>query len=153
DEVFGEEGFQNEIVWERTNAHNMPTKTFVRSHDIIFYDTKSDRFMFTKQYEAYGKAQLSRFKQDDNGRFYTGRDLTFSTGNKARQFEWRGTRPPSNPSWGLSYEELERLSEEGRILKKKDGSPRLDGLMVYLDELPGKPLTTIWNDVSRVGNT
>ncbi len=131
----------------------MPTKTFVRSQDTIFFYTRSGRFTFNRQYEPYGKAQLSRFKRDKNGRLYTGRDLTFSTGSKARQFEWRGAKPPANRSWGYSLEELERLWQEGRILKKKDGIPRLDGLVAYLDELPGKPLTTIWNDVNRVGNT
>ncbi len=73
--------------------------------------------------------------------------------NKARQFEWRGAKPPPNRSWGFDREELERLWAKGRILKRKDGSPRLDGLVAYLDELPGKPITTIWNDISRIGNT
>ena len=109
DEVFGEQNFQNEIVWERTNAHNMPTKSFVRAQDTIFFYSRSERFVFNKQYERYGEAQLRRFKRDKDGRLYTGRDLTFSTVNKARQFEWRGAKPPSNRAWGFDYEELERL--------------------------------------------
>lgn len=153
DNVFGQDFFQNEIVWERTNAHNMPTKTFVRAHDTIFLFTRSEKFTFNKQYQAYGEAQLKRYKEDEDGRLFTGRDLTFSTANKSRQFEWRGTQPPQNRSWGFSEEDLEKLWSEGRILKKKDGTPRLDGLKVYLDETKGKALTTIWNDVSRVANT
>lgn len=39
------------------------------------------------------------------------------------------------------------------ILKKKDGTPRLDGLKTFLDDLEGKPINTIWNDLSRIGNT
>jgi len=35
------------------------------------------------------------------------------------------------------------------ILKKKDGTPRLDGLKTYLDDLEGKPINTIWNDLSQ----
>ena len=31
--------------------------------------------------------------------------------------------------------------------------PRLDGLLVYLDETKGKPVTTNWTDVDRIGNT
>lgn len=153
DEVFGQEHFQNEIIWERTNAHNMPTKTFVRSHDVILMYSKSDKFVFHKQYEEYGEAQLGRYKPDENGRLYTGRDLTFSTVNPNRQFEWRGTKPPPNRSWGYSKEDLDRLWDEGLILTKRDGTPRLDGLKVYLDEAKGKALTTIWNDVARIGNT
>jgi DNA modification methylase len=153
DEIFGEENFQNEIVWERTNAHNMPTKTFVRAQDTIFLYSKGDRLIFKKQRQPYSRAQLSRFKRDANGRLYTGRDLTFSSVNRARQFEWRGAKPPANRSWGLDLDGLEKLWAQGLILTKKDGTPRLDGFKTYLDELEGKPLTTIWNDVSRIGNT
>src|SRR6185312_7704630 len=41
DEVFGKDNFQNEIIWERTNAHNMPTKTFIRAQDVIFFYSKT----------------------------------------------------------------------------------------------------------------
>jgi len=153
DEIFGEENFQNEIVWERTNAHNMPTKTFARAQDTLFLYSKSDIFTFNKQRSPYGEAQLSRFKRDESGRLYTGRDLTFSTVNRKRQFEWRGSRPPSNRSWGLDLDGLEDLWSKGLILKKRDGAPRLDGLKTFLDDLEGKPLTTIWNDIGRVANT
>ena len=76
-----------------------------------------------------------------------------STVMKNRNFEWRGTRPPSHRSWGASLEQLEKWYSEGRILLKKDGTPRLDGLKVYLDELPGKQISSIWSDIPRIGNT
>lgn len=153
DEVFGEENFQNEIVWERTNAHNMPTKTFARAHDSIFLYSKSDKFHFHKLREAYGEAQLKRFKRDKDGKLYTGRDLTFSGENPKRRDEWRGSKPPRGRSWGSSLEQREKWWADGLILTKKDGTPRLDGLKTYLDDLEGKPINTIWNDLSRIGNT
>ncbi len=153
DEVFGEENFQNEIVWERTNAHNMPTKTFARAQDTIFLYSKSDVFKFNKLRQAYGQAQLKRYKRDSDGRLYTGRDLTFSGNNPKRQEEWRGSKPPAGRCWGSSLEQREKWWEEGLILTKKDGTPRLDGLKTFLDNLDGKPINTIWNDVGRVGNT
>ncbi|OKY74159.1 MAG: site-specific DNA-methyltransferase [Desulfobulbaceae bacterium DB1] len=153
EEVFGREQFQNEIVWIRTNAHNMQTQGYVRSQETIFFASKSDSFIFNEQRTAYGDAQLGRYKKDENGRLYTGRDMTFSSANPNRQFEWRGTKPPSNRSWGYPLEKLEELWAEGRILTKQDGTPRLDGLKVYLDETKGKPLTTLWDDVGRIGNT
>jgi DNA modification methylase len=153
EEVFGRALFQNEIVWIRTNAHNMQTQGYVRSQETIFFVAKSDTFIFNEQRTAYGDAQLSRYKKDESGRLYTGRDMTFSSANSNRQFEWRGTKPPSNRSWGYPLEKLEELWEQGRILMKQDGTPRLDGLKVYLDETKGKPLTTLWDDVGRIGNT
>jgi adenine-specific DNA-methyltransferase len=153
EEVFNRDRFQNEIIWLRTNAHNMKTQGYVRSQETIFFITKSDTFIFNEQRTDYSDAQLSRYKKDERGRLYTGRDMTFSSTSQGRQFEWRGTKPPSNRSWGYSLEKLEELWVEGRILTKQDGTPRLDGLKVYLDETKGKPLTTLWDDVSRIGNT
>jgi adenine-specific DNA-methyltransferase len=153
EEVFGRELFQNEIVWIRTNAHNMQTQGYVRSQETIFFAAKSDTFIFNEQRTDYGDAQLGRYKKDENGRLYTGRDMTFSSANPNRQFEWRGAKPPSNRSWGYPLEKLEELWAQGRILTKQDGTPRLDGLKVYLDETKGKPLTTLWDDVGRIGNT
>lgn len=153
DEIFGQDNFQNEIIWVRTNAHNMKSKGYVRSNDHILFYSKSSNYNFNEQYTEYGEAQLSRYKPDENGRLYTGQDLTFSAVNPARQFEWRGVKPPPNRSWGSSYEQLEKWWEEGRILKKKDGGPRLDGYKVYLDNAKGNPLTTNWNDIGRIGNT
>ena len=153
DEVFGSEMLRNEIVWLRTNAHNMKSKGYVRSNDTIWFYTRSDQYSFTEQFVGYGEAQLSRYKADKDGRLFTGRDLTFSGRNPAKQFEWRGAKPPDNRSWGSTYDQLEALWREGRILLKKDGTPRLDGLKAYLDETDGKRLTANWSDIPRVGNT
>ncbi|HWA70410.1 MAG TPA: DNA methyltransferase [Rhizomicrobium sp.] len=153
DAIFGKEFFENEIVWLRTNSHNMRTRTWVRQNDTILYYTKTARFTFNAQYTEYGEAQLGRFKPDEDGRLYKAENLTFSTANPARQFVWRGSVPPKNRSWGADKEQLEKWYSEGRILLKRDGSPRLDGLKVYLDETKGKLCGTNWTDISRVGNT
>jgi len=84
---------------------------------------------------------------------FTGQDLTLMGTTPGRQFEWRGSKPSENRVWGYAMEKLEELWKAGRILKKADGTPRLDGLKVYLDEKPGKPVTSIWDDIPRIGNT
>ena len=153
DEVFGAKMLHNEIVWQRTNAHNMKTKGYIRSNDTIWYYTKSDKYPYNEQYTEYSAEQLARYKEDENGRLYTGRDLTFSGRSASRQFEWRGAKPPENRCWGADMEQLETWWADGRILLKQDGTPRLDGLKVFLDETKGKRLTANWTDISRVGNT
>lgn len=153
DEIFGADNFINEIIWVRTNAHNMKSKGYVRSNDHILFYSKGKDFTFNEEYKDYGEAQLSRYKEDADGRLFTGRDLTFSGANKEKQFEWRGTQPPPNRSWGYPKEKLEQLWNDGLILKKKDGTPRLDGLKVFLDETKGSAVTCNWDDVSRIGNT
>ena len=46
DAVFGVENFQNEIVWQRTNAHNFRTKGFVRL-TTQFYITRKVKILFS----------------------------------------------------------------------------------------------------------
>ncbi len=153
DQIFGVKNFRNEIVWERTNAHNMKARYYSKIHDLLLFYTKGDSYTWNRQYTGYSDTQLSRYKTDENGRLYTGRDLTMSTVMESRNFEWRGAQPPAHRSWGASLEQLDEWYAEGRILLKKDGTPRLDGLKVYLDELPGKQVPSIWNDIPRIGNT
>jgi DNA modification methylase len=153
DEVFGSERFYNEISWVRTSSHNMKSKGFVRSHDILLFYSLKNEFVFNQQFGPYSEEQLSRFKEDEKGRLYKAENLTFSSANASRQFEWRGTKPPAHRSWGASLEQLEEWWEAGLILTKKDGSPRMDGLKIYLDELPGSPIGSVWSDVKRIGNT
>jgi site-specific DNA-methyltransferase (adenine-specific) len=153
DSIFGPEHFLNEIIWERTNAHNMRAKTWPRTNDRLLFYGKTHDAAFQPQFVAYGPEQMARFKTDADGRLYKGENLTFSTPNPGRRFTWRGTTPPSNRSWGMAIEQLEALYKEGRILLKRDGSPRMDGWKIYLDETTGKPITTNWTDIPRISNT
>ena len=109
DEIFGESNFGNEIVWKRASAHNMRTKGYVRTNESIFYYSKTDKFIFNEQYTPYGEAQLSRYQKDESGKLYKAENLTFSTKNSTRQFEWRGTKPPENRSWGASLEQIKKI--------------------------------------------
>lgn len=153
DEVFGPQNLINEIVWVRTNAHNMKSKGYVRANDHILFYSKTSEYTFNEEFRPVTEAQSARYRPDDEGRMFTGQDLTFSSNSEKRRFKWRGTQPPVGRAWGKSEDELEELWEAGRILTKRDGTPRLDGYKVYLDEAKGTAVTTMWDDVSRVANT
>jgi DNA modification methylase len=154
DPIFGMSNFQGEIIWERTNSHNMRSKVWPRVNDVILFYTKSRTgFTFNPQYTEYGPEQLSRFRKDSEGRLYKGENLTFSTANPSRQFEWRGTKPPPNRSWGFSLEQLEEMYAAGRILLRRNGSPRMDGWKIYLEETKGKIVGTNWTDIERISHT
>ena len=49
DQVFGITNFRNEIVWCYTGVHPPKSKTFNKKHDIIFWYTKSDKWVFNKE--------------------------------------------------------------------------------------------------------
>lgn len=153
DATFGAKRFLNEIIWLRANAHNFKTRMWPRQHDTMLVYAKGETFTLNPVYQPYGPEQLKRYKPDENGRLFTGQDMTVSLVRHLRQFEWRGVKPPPHRSWGASMEQLEAWYAEGRILLKKDGKPRLDGLKVYLDETKGKQVGTVWTDIDRVSNT
>lgn len=153
DSVFGPDRFINEIIWVRANAHNLKTRFWPRQQDTLLFYGKSPVPKLRPVYRPYGPEQLKRYKPDDHGRLYTGQDLTVSLVRRLRQFEWREVKPPPHRSWGASLEKLEEWYSQGRILLKQDGTPRLDGLKVYLDETKGKQVGTVWDDIPRIRNT
>ncbi len=153
DAVFGGVNYKNEIVWQRTNAHNA-ARQYGRIHDIIFFYTKSATYTWNAITTAFSQEQLSRYKEDEDGRLYTGQDLTASRPDSSSgKFEWRGTMPSPSRGWGYELEQLEEWWEQGLILTRKDGTPRMDGLKVYLEEKEGKTLQSVWTDIPRIGNT
>jgi len=153
DEVFGEENFINEIIWKRQNAHNT-AKQLGRIHDTILYFSKSERRTWNNIIVPFSEEQMGRYLDDETGRKYTAQDLTASRPNsKSGKFEWRGSMPSAGRGWGYELAQLEKWWHEGKILSKKDGTPRLDGLKVYLDEREGGKAQSLWTDLARVGNT
>lgn len=133
DTIFGSKNFQNEIVWQRTNAHNNKAKRFQRLHDIILFYTKDIEASPTwnDQIVDFSKQQLGPYKEDEDGRLYTGQDLTITDTQKdgSNKFVWRGTTPSPNRRWAYSLEQLEKFWEEGLILTKRDGTPRWVGVI------------------------
>lgn len=70
DEIFGEENFQNEIIWAyRTGGATK--KRWSRKHDTIYFYTKTNKYTFnlTKERIYYDKPFFSP-QQDEQGRWY-----------------------------------------------------------------------------------
>ncbi len=159
DAIFGRQQFRNEVVWQRTESHNTASR-YGNVADIILFYAKSNRAAWNRHFheqdgQKYSEQQLKRFRHvDEDGRFYKLENLTGPRPDSdSGKFEWRGTMPGPTRGWGYKLEQLEQWWTEGRIQVKRDGTPRTDGLKVYLDESEGKPLQNIWTDVPRIPNT
>ena len=154
DAIFGKKNFRNEIIWKRNTSHNSGHQ-FGRIHDTLLFYSYGKKWIWNNTYVAvYSPQQLSRFKQDADRRWYKGDDLTAARPDSdSGKFTWRGTKPGPSRGWAYEIDDLERMWKEGRILKKKNGSPRLDGKKVYLDELKGPRTQSIWDDIPKIPNT
>ena len=108
EEVFGRDTYRNEVIWQRTNAHN-ETGQYGRVHDTIHFLTKgTSGFKWHPRPVEFSEEQLARYKTDDKGRYYTSQDLTAPRpASSSGKFAWRGTMPSPGRGWGYTIEQLE----------------------------------------------
>ena len=153
DEIFGEDNFRNEIIWQRANAHSESKQgavQFGRMLDVIFYYALSDDSPFNMQYTPYDEAYINQYYKSiepETGRRYWLDNLQgpggASKGNP--YYEVMGI----SRYWRYSQERMNSLIAEGRIIQTSPGT--VPKYKRYLDEMPGKPVQDMWMDVKSLG--
>ena len=165
DEVFGKTRFCNEIIWKRQSAKGGAFDSlaqFGRIHETIYFYSNSERYIWNQQFSEYGKnyveGNYSRV-EEDTGRRFSLRDLTAAGtrrggSGKPITIEGETINLPQGRHWavGLQGDEtvqdaVDRLMRENRIWYQQGRVPRLK---LYLEDMPGVPLQSIWSDVSPV---
>lgn len=146
DEIFGEENFRNEIVWKRSTAHS-DSEYYGNNYDMIFFYTKSSESIFNVVYQEYDAEYLTRFTQSDSdGRKWDSGNLTAKgLQGGGYDYEYKGCRS----LWRMPLETMKRLDQEGRLHFTRNGGIRSK---VYLDELPGMPVQSLWTDLNPVNS-
>lgn len=151
DEVFGESNFQNELIWQRLSARS-DSKTYNHIHDVIYFYTKTQTFDFHTQHSEYSDNYVKKFYryQDGDGRLYSLGDLTArGLRNGETGKPWRGVQPSKlGNHWKIKISTLEELDKQGKIYWPPKG--KVPRLKQYLDERSGRPLQSIWTDVSPI---
>ncbi|MBI3537343.1 MAG: restriction endonuclease [Chloroflexi bacterium] len=145
DSVFSIENFQNEIIWKRTSAHS-DSKTFGNTHDVLIACTKTDEFVWNKQYQTYDESYVkSHYRYvDKNGRKYRTDNLTaMGLSGGGYTYAWNGV----TKIWRLPESKMKELHELGRLHYTKSGSVEY---IRYLDEMPGTPLQDMWDDIPPI---
>lgn len=165
DEVFGEENFVNEIVWKRQTAKGGAFDSlaqFGRIHESIFFYGKTDHYIWNQQFTRYSADHIaSSFKHVDEvtGKKCSLRDLTAAEtrrGDSGKPIVINGESisPPPGRHWAIGLEgnesvqqAVDRLLRVGLIWHKPGKVPRLK---LFLDEMPGVPIQSIWTDINSV---
>jgi len=148
DQIFGQNQFQTEIIWSRTNAKGLAFRSFPNNHDSIFYYTKGDDYIFNRQYlphdEEYVK-DFYKYVEPETGRQYQLADLT--NPNKDRPnltYEFLGVKRV----WRWTKERMQEAYNKGLIVQSHPGAvPRLKR---YLDEQEGIPIDSMWSDIPPI---
>ena len=153
DQIFGENGFQNEIVWKRSSAHSDP-KRYGANHDTIFFFTKGKSWIWNTLFMPYSEeyvGQNYRYR-DERGRRFRVSDMTANKPGGDVSYEWSGpdgkkVKPYKGRYWAYSKDKMKKMEEAGLIYYRTTGMPMLKH---YLNEMPGVTLQTFWDDIKPV---
>ncbi len=152
DAVFGHANFRSEIIWKRTVSHNNVRNRFGDETDTILAYSKGPHPTFNIQYRPYSEEYIkSHYSQRDaDGRRFTTRDLRNPGMRPNLHYEYKGYKPHAN-GWAFTLEKMKEYDAKGLLYfpPSKDGRIRLKR---YLDEMPGTPMGTIWDDISPINS-
>jgi site-specific DNA-methyltransferase (adenine-specific) len=155
DQIFGQNSFQNEIIWRRQSAHSDAKTRFPAvTESIFFYGSGAG---FHPQYSDHDPEYLLKFYRfndnDDRGPYRLG-DMASPNPRPNMMYEWLGFTWPEK-GWRYQRETMQALHDEGRIYypKKADGSydiSKRPALKRYLREQKGSIVTNLWDDIEPV---
>lgn len=157
DEVFGEENFMANVVWQKKYAATNDAKGFSPMHDHIIVYRKSE--LFERNLLPRTKEQNKPYVNNDND----GKGLWRSDNLLVKSFSESGVFPIINPntgkeyfppqgsSWRGSKSTIDRWLSEKRIFFGKDGNgaPQLKR---YLEEVQQGRVPTTWWTFQEVGH-
>ena len=91
DAIFGASHFRNEIVWQRTSAHNDGNR-FGRVHDIILFYSKNPQPLWNPVYIEHDPEYVERFyrHEDERGRYQVDNLTAAGTTQGESGQSWRG---------------------------------------------------------------
>lgn len=151
DLIFEAKNYRNEIVWKRASAHNDPSK-YGNIHDVILFYSKSDEYNWNPVYTEYTEAYLdAEWRKLPSGRLYKCENM-LDPRNTMKEYDFEGTtaRWRTNLDGMLELwnaKQTEVPNSHGRIKLGKDGKPIKRCRIIFLDEMPGTPLQSWWDDI------
>ena len=149
DQIFAESAFATHIIWRRTNAKGLASKSFPNNHDSIFY-YRGEGATFNRLFLPHSQKLIDKHYshiEAETGRRYTLGDLRNPNLNRPNlKYEFLG----HTKVWRWTKERMQKAYEEGRVVQPNPGSiPRYKR---YLDEQPGVPIDSIWTDIPPINS-
>jgi DNA modification methylase len=149
DEIFGDNNFRNEIVWQ-TGGNAKNKYKLNRFHDTIIVYSKTNNQIFNPIYfnydEEYKKKYNVKFCNIHQKEYVTTAIYNAQPDVNPRmnlRYMWNGF----DKQWYVTKDKMQKLHDENRLEYNKDGLPRIKR---FLDEMEGIPLRDIWCDINNV---
>jgi adenine-specific DNA-methyltransferase len=148
EDVFGQEMFMSEVVWQRTIGGTSIANRFRTQTDTLLVLTKSATYVFNEQFT---KAHLTEdaiqnkfpFVDPVRGRYCTD-NLANPDYRPNLMYEYKGYSPPAK-GWAISLEKMKQWDAEGRLHFPEDRSNRIRRKR-FLSEWHGAPVQNLWTD-------
>lgn len=158
DEIFGEDNFITNIIWEKKFSPQNDAKYFSINHDNILCYTKSKN-EWERKLLPMTEEQKSRYKNPDNdtrGKWQSD-NLSAARLTEKDRYEiitpsGRKVMPPEGASWRVSKERFKELVEDNRIWFGENGDnvPRIKRFLREVQN--GRVPISIWYN-KEVGHT
>ncbi len=155
DEIFGVNNLRSEITWMRTASHNDASGRFGRVKDTIYFYAKSEGAKLSTLYTPYTDEYISaEWRKLPSGRYYKAENMLDPQGKMA-EYDFHGTKArwratPGNMEALWNAPQTEVPDSHGRIKLGKDGNPIKRCRIMFLDEMPGVPLSDLWTDIKYI---
>lgn len=129
DEVFGIDNYRNEITWKRGTVKGAKAKGYqlARNHDLVMYYSKTDKYIYNRQFLPFSEEYKSRFNKNDN--------------------DGKGPYRDDQPIGTRSEKSIDEMKKVGKIFTDRSGNLKIK---TYLNELEGVVLDDNWGDISEV---
>ncbi len=143
DEIFGEDNFVCNIIWQRTKTPARLSKNISKTHEfILVYAKDNNQFSMNKMplNDEYVKKTYKNPDNDPRGKWRTAPLLgTESSSNKRATYTLPDGRQITG-KWRCSEETLKRYIKENRLVYCENGAPNKK---VFLSENEGQTINSI----------
>jgi len=156
DDIFGEENFVTNIIWQKKYSPQNDAKYFSDMHDFLLVYAKhrnvgDENYGWVRNLISRSKEQNARYKNPDNDPRgdWKPADLSVKTYSKAYDYSittpsGRTVNPPQGRCWSTSKINFEKWRKDNRVWFGKDGN-NIPSVKIYLSEVQdGVVPLTLW---------
>ena len=155
EEIFGNDYFHNEIIWQRSSSGKTISKNLSRDTDTIFWYSKSNNYTINPVYQPLSETTIAMYNMNDNDgrgkyRLYPlqktggpGPETTYDyKDNKGKMWKC------PNKGWRMKFEKLKALENDGRLYFEGNNLSE----KAYWNERAneGRLANNLWNDISNL---
>lgn len=120
-------------------------------HDTLFFYTGGKPWTWNPQFTPLSDGTIRKndhYKEHD-GRLFRVSDLTANKSGGDVSYEWttpsdQKVKPYKGRYWAYSREKMDQMAATGLLYYRSTGMPMLKH---YLEDMPGIPLQTFWDDI------